>query len=166
MCSPFFFFLSLKYSQVTKLPLGIKPRIKTSIKQGLNAPLIKTVVRQDEGFPKSVSKHLSATVLNKNQFERDRNSISPRDGCAEASSEGAVDRSSIPRDPHRHSFPTPRPRDAKGKIREQQEGGKGKSWLELHILRRLDQYVFSEKPEPRRKKTVVELSCELRVPEN
>lgn len=101
MCSPFFFFffLSLKYSQVTKLPLGIKPRIKTSIKQGLNAPLIKTVVRQDEGFPKSVSKHLSATVLNKNQFERDRNSVSPGDGCAEASSEGAVDRNSIPWDP-------------------------------------------------------------------
>lgn len=56
--------------------------------------------------------------------------------------------------------------DEKGKIPEQQEGGKGKSWLELHILRRLDQYVLSEKPEPRRKKTVVELSWELRVPEN
>lgn len=44
--------------------------------------------------------------------------------------------------------------------------GKGKSWLELHILRRLDQYILSEKPEPRRKKTVAELSCELRVPES
>lgn len=126
MQSFFFFFLFLKYSQVTKLPLGIKPRIKTSIKQGLNAPLIKTVARQDEGFPKSVSKHRSATVLNKNPFERDRNSVSPRDGCAEASSAGAVGRSSIPWDPHGRSFPMPRPRDAKGKSRERQEGGKGK----------------------------------------
>lgn len=105
-------------------------------------------------------------MLNKNPFERDRNSVSPRDGCAEASSAGAVGRISIPPHPRGHSFPTPRLRDEKGKIPEQQEGGKGKSWLELHILRRLDQYVLSEKPEPRRKKTVVELCGELRVPEN
>lgn len=62
MCNRFF---PLKYSQVTKLPLGIKPRIKTSINRGLNAALIKIVARQDEVFPRSVSKHRGASLLNK-----------------------------------------------------------------------------------------------------
>lgn len=82
MCSLFFFFFfSLNIHRSQNCLWALNPGLRHQLSKSLNAPLIKTVARQDEGFPKSVSKHRSATVLNKTHFRRDRDSVSQRWMC-------------------------------------------------------------------------------------
>lgn len=101
--------------------------------------LIKIVARQDEVYPKSVSKHPSAAVVNKSHW-KGRDSFSPGDERAGGMGLWQAGRASRPGEPM--SLPST-PHDlVLQRIKSQnnnRRGQKRESSLELYILGRLNQ---------------------------